>query len=157
MNRKDASCKNSGDTYKTGSGSCPVLKVLKERRDFVRLARRGRKWATGGLVLQVAKTPPALASDDVIRFGLTASRKVGNAVRRNRARRRLRALACEFLPKEATGGYDFVLIARHTTPDRAFDALIADLKAALTRLKVTRPSGEGDGYGPESGDRETER
>jgi ribonuclease P protein component len=157
MNRDDASCQGPDHRDTATSEALPVLKVLKERRDFVRLARSGRKWATGGLVLQVLKTPAPLASDDVIRFGLTASRKVGNAVRRNRARRRLRALATDLLPRLAPGGYDFVLIARHTTPDRAFDALIADLKTALARLKVTRPAGAGQGNGQKGEDREKGR
>lgn len=115
------------------------LEVLRQRSDFLRVARTGRKWAMPGLVLQVAPTPDDGDGDDVARFGLTASRKVGNAVRRNRARRRLRALARLVLVAHAVPGHDYVLIARHTTPERPFDALIGDLKAALSRLKVTRP------------------
>lgn len=115
------------------------LEVLKERRDFLRLARGRRKWATPGLVVQAARSPAGEGADDLVRFGLTASRKVGNAVRRNRARRRLRALAVEILPRLVAPGHDLVLIARQSTPDRAFDALKGDLKTALARLKVTRP------------------
>ncbi|RMF07935.1 MAG: ribonuclease P protein component [Alphaproteobacteria bacterium] len=117
----------------------PRLEVLKERRDFLRVAAARRKWAMPGLVLQVAPTSGEAGADDLMRFGITASRKIGNAVRRNRARRRLRALARQILPARARPGYDYVLIARHTTPDRPFDALIDDLKTALAKLKVTRP------------------
>ncbi|MEX1148265.1 MAG: ribonuclease P protein component [Sphingomonadales bacterium] len=133
---------------KTGLAADVRLLVLRERRDFLRVARTGRKWAMPGVVVQMAPTPvedqvEARAADGgVIRFGLTASRKVGNAVRRNRARRRLRALARGLLPEDGVIGQDYVLIARHTTPERSFDALIADLKAALAKLKVTH-SGTG--------------
>lgn len=137
----------------------PRLEVLKERRDFLRVAAARRKWAMPGLVLQVAPAPDAVAADDLMRFGLTASRKVGNAVRRNRARRRLRALAMDVLRTRAQAGFDYVLIARHATPERGYDALIGDLKTALAKLKVTRPrAGRAEGAqtdanaGPETGE-----
>jgi ribonuclease P protein component len=81
-------------------------------------------------------TRPETSQAETIRVGFTASRKVGNAVRRNRARRRLRAVAEQVLPAHAERGHDFVLIARAATVDRAFDALIGDLIAGLKRLKL---------------------
>ncbi len=129
-------------------GADPRLEGLKERRDFLRVAAARRKWAMPGLVLQVARMPDQAGSQDLMRFGITASRKVGNAVRRNRAKRRLRALARGVLPARAVPGYDYVLIARQATPERAFDALIVDLKTALAKLKVTRPRRGG----PEDGE-----
>lgn len=71
-----------------------------------------------------------------IRVGFTASRKVGKAVVRNRARRRLKAVAREILPLFALPGHDYVLIARAGTVDRPYPALIRDLKKALKRLKL---------------------
>ncbi len=109
------------------------LPRLKRRKDFVRLTRRGRHAAAPGLVLQCADQPEAIVGD-VQRVGFTASRKVGGAVTRNRARRRLRALADSILPERAVAGRDYVLVARRTTASRPFPALIADLESALARL-----------------------
>ena len=78
-------------------------------------------------------------------MGFTASRKVGNAVARNRARRRLKALVSEILPLHAMAGHDYVLVARQATPARDFAALRRDLEAALKKLKLWQadPAGEG--------------
>ena len=78
-----------------------------------------------------------------IGFGLTASKKVGNAVERNRARRRLRALATGDLRRLAKPGADYVLIARRATLTRPWPDLQRDLYEALGRLKkLRRPDGE---------------
>ncbi|MEQ9576004.1 MAG: ribonuclease P protein component, partial [Rhodospirillales bacterium] len=71
-------------------------------------------------------------------------RKVGNAVVRNRARRRLKAAAEQVLPDGAKAGHDYVLIGRQGTLDRAFPALIGDLRTALERVG-TRKNGGGNG------------
>lgn len=68
---------------------------------------------------------------DLIRVGITASRKVGGAVVRNRVRRRLRALADSVLAEAGEPGCDYVLIGRHATASRPFAALIEDLRRAL--------------------------
>ena len=69
-----------------------------------------------------------------MRVGFTASRKVGNAVVRNRAKRRMRAAAASVLPALGRPGTDYVLIARADTAHRPFAELIADLEAALRRI-----------------------
>jgi ribonuclease P protein component len=74
-----------------------------------------------------------------IGLGLTVTKKLGGAVVRNRARRRLRELAREVLVAEAAPGYDYVLIARAETATRDFAALRADMRAALKRLKLLQP------------------
>ena len=71
-------------------------------------------------------------------MGFTASRKVGNAVKRNRARRRLKALAAEMLASGVNPGLDLVLIARPATVDRPFDELRRDLQQSLNRTKAAR-------------------
>ncbi len=114
----------------------PALRRLVARREFLRVARRGRRWATPGLVMQACPAENRETGD--IGIGLTASRKVGKAVARNRARRRLRALARDYLPRHATAGHDYVLIARGATVTRPFVALQHDLKQALERLKLYR-------------------
>jgi ribonuclease P protein component len=73
-----------------------------------------------------------------IRLGITASRKVGNAVARNRARRRLREAARRVLPTDAAPGHDYVLIGRAATLQRPFAMLVADLQSALRRLRALR-------------------
>lgn len=111
-----------------------VSRLLK-RADFLRLAR-GRKWAAPGLVLQMAPTPEPTAE---LRAGFTVTKKVGNAVVRNRAKRRLREAARAVLPLYGAPGSDYVLIARDATPDRPFAALIDDLKQALRKVHGGRP------------------
>ncbi len=69
-----------------------------------------------------------------MRVGITVSRKVGNAVARNRARRRLRSLAAEPLPQHAKAGHDYVLIGRKGTLARPYDRLRDDLATALAKL-----------------------
>jgi ribonuclease P protein component len=114
---------------------------LKRRADFLRVAAARRKWAAPGLILQAAPQPESTeegGSRDSIRVGFTASRKVGNAVKRNRARRRLKALAAEMLGSGVNPGLDLVLIARPATVDRPFDELRRDLQQSLNRTKAAR-------------------
>ena len=114
------------------------LRHLRKRTEFLRVARSGRKWVTPGLVLQADPTAPAAAGEDsapAIGFGLTASKKVGKAVQRNRARRRLRALAREILPRAGRPGCDYVLIARAATVTRPHMDLVGDLEVALRRVE----------------------
>jgi ribonuclease P protein component len=114
---------------------------LKRRADFLRVAALRRKWAAPGLILQVSPQPQSDSegpAEKNVRVGFTASRKVGNAVKRNRARRRLKALVAEMLPDGANPGLDLVLIARPATVDRPFDELRRDLQQSLQRTKAAR-------------------
>ncbi len=78
-----------------------------------------------------------------MRLGFTCSKKVGNAVARNRARRRLKAAAAQLMPEAATPGYDYVLIGRSETVDRPYPLLLQDLRAALKRVGALRAAAEG--------------
>ena len=122
------------------------IERLKKRPDFLKVAAARGKSVTPGLILQARRRPgaaarPAGLPDESgpepgpqIRVGFTVSRKVGNAVQRNRARRRLRAVAQEILPACGRAGTDYVLIGRRETLARPYAALGEDLRRALRRL-----------------------
>ncbi len=105
-----------------------ILHITK-RADFLRANKAKKSIATAGLVLEVVTSPVPVES--TLRLGFTASKKVGNAVRRNRIKRRLRAVAREVMGKNAIGGHDYVIIGRFRAFDRDFTSLIKDLKFAL--------------------------
>lgn len=114
---------------------------LMRRPEFLAVAGTRRKHVAPGLILQVRRHDDKQRPADggpPIRLGLTASRKVGNAVVRNRARRRLREAARQILPKHAAPGHDFVLVARGDTAERPWIDLLGDLTAGLKRLGLWR-------------------
>jgi ribonuclease P protein component len=74
-------------------------------------------------------------SDPMMRIGITVSKKVGNAVVRNRMKRRFRALAAELLPESGLPGADHVLIGRASGVERPFADLRAELAKALAKVK----------------------
>ncbi len=161
----------------------PSIGRLKTRPEFLKVAATGAKWVTPGLVLQARRrlaspgpaspgpAPPVTgtAATDVgadvgadggaerVRVGFTVSRKVGNAVRRNRARRRLRAAVAEVLPEHGRTGCDYVVIGRAGTLDRRYADLVADLRTALARIGTKgsrgsrRPGNRRQGTGGEKG------
>ena len=117
---------------------------LKRRSEFLRLAGAGRKAASPGLVLQAAPRPEAgaPAPETPPRTGFTCSRKVGNAVARNRARRRLKAAAAEILPLHARPDYDYVIIGRPETLARPFALLLQDLLGSLKRVGALKQTSQ---------------
>jgi len=119
------------------------VQTLKKRADFLRAARTVRH-VCGAITLESCATPEAEATA-ALRVGFTASKKIGNAVARNRAKRRLRAAARELLPLLGRSGHDYVLVARGTTVARPFQALLADITSALksAHRKLDARSGEG--------------
>jgi len=110
------------------------LETLKKRADFLRIAR-GRRWSTPGVVVQMAPRPgQASDTQSGVRIGFTVTKKVGNAVIRNRVKRRLRAAADEIMKSQGRPGHDYVLIGRRQTQDRPFHCLLDDLQGALIKL-----------------------
>ena len=108
------------------------LDVLKKRAEFLKAARARNK-AMPGFVLQARQRESG--DTDGIRIGYTCSKKVGNAVARNRAKRRVRGIAQAVLPTAGQAGWDYVLIGRNeTTATRGFAKLCADLQSALNSV-----------------------
>ena len=120
---------------------------LKKRSEFLAVAAANRRWTMPGLVLQAKPAPiqqdktdrpDAEASSGAapLRIGFTATKKIGNAVKRNRARRRLRAAVDDVLRGTDVSGADLVVVARQGTIARPYGDLKDDLRAALKRLKI---------------------
>jgi ribonuclease P protein component len=121
--------------------SAQRLKVdrLRHRPDFLRCARGFRR-VTLSLTLEVVPTPEKYAGPPRARVGFTATKKLGGAVERNRAKRRLRAAAAALLPLYGLEGTDYVLVARAGTLVRPFAQILEDLAASLNaaREKLAR-------------------
>ena len=106
------------------------LGSLTKRSEFL-FVRDGRYAARGAIVVQCREN----SDHDGIRFGVTATKRIGNAVTRNRAKRRLREIARLILPGHGRNGFDYVLIGRRDeTAKRDFAAMCDDLKNALKKV-----------------------
>ncbi len=117
------------------SSANAAIETLKNRPDFLRCAS-ARRQGTAGFMVQALDR-----SDDrpLIRVGFTASKKIGNAVARNRAKRRLRALVRDLMPRLGHAGWDYVIVAKPSaTIDRDFAALKSDLTGALAAIHRVR-------------------
>jgi ribonuclease P protein component len=112
------------------------LARLTQRKDFLAAAEHGRRFRSPAFTVQVLDKP----EQEGLRLGLTASRKTGNAVVRNRIRRRLRAAAALALAEQAERPCDLVVVARPETVQADFTAMVAGLSVALERA---RPAGGG--------------
>ena len=119
------------------------LATMKKRADFLKAAKGVRR-SLNSLMLEVAPTPDYGREPNTVRYGVTASRKVGGAVERNRAKRRLREAARAVLPLSALAGNDYVLVARRETLVRPFDGLLADLARALDAAHARQREASGE-------------
>lgn len=120
-----------------GAETPPAVSVcltLTKRADFLRAAQ-ARRQGTTGFLLQARERRPDEADPQAVRIGYTCSKKLGNAVARNRAKRRLRAIARAVLPVHGRPGWDYVLVGRpQATATHDFAAMTADLARALSRV-----------------------
>lgn len=113
-----------------------TIQKLTKRAQFL-FVRQGARAGRGVVLVEARRRDEA----GPIGLGLTASKKVGNAVTRNRARRRLREAARQLLPDHGLAGVDYVLVARQSTPEADWTALLDDLKNALIRLRAELETG----------------
>ena len=109
---------------------------LRQRRDFLFVQQKGVRQVMTHFILQAAVKPASTALQPELsyRTGVTASKKVGNAVARNRAKRRMRALFRKLECDHAPSGTDYVLVARHSLVKAAWSELSADFSIAAKRI-----------------------
>jgi ribonuclease P protein component len=110
------------------------ITTLKNRKDFVSIAEKGSKAVTKGLLLQTLTNEQF--TPQLIRIGFTTSKKLGNAVVRNRIKRKLRVVVANTMPTLAQNSYDYVVIGRRAALDRSVEDLTKDLKFALHNTKT---------------------
>lgn len=109
----------------------PPIHRLRKRSEFL-FVRRGVRASQDAVLVEARRRAEA----GPMRLGLTASKKVGGAVRRNRARRRLREAARQLLPELGLPGVDYVFVARQQTPEAPWVGLLDDVRNALLRLRA---------------------
>lgn len=106
--------------------------TLKKRSDFLRL-RAGKRYSTKSLVLET-KASVERAKTEVPRVGYTVTKKVGNAVVRNRIRRRLRDVVSQTFPAKALPNHDYVIIGKYGALTQNFASIVKDLEQALDHV-----------------------
>lgn len=119
-------------------GGGVAVERLRKRAEFLR-TRGGRSWGATSLLLQAR--PNEKDAGGTARFGFTATKRLGSAVQRNRARRRLKEAVRLVAPAHARAGYDYVVIARQGSLTQAFQDIVKELQTALRRVheEGTRP------------------
>ncbi len=114
-----------------GPSPAPIkLVTIKARADFLRI-RGGAKWNTPGFLIE---TKPARDPNGPPRFGFTVTKKLGNAVVRNRIRRRLKEAVRTAHGSLSQPGYDYVIVGRTPAFDMPFERLVADVATGLKRV-----------------------
>ncbi len=111
---------------------------LKKRSEFINVTANGKKWVTRGFILvanaQREKSTPDL--EYLPRVGFTATKKIGNSVVRNKAKRILRAISQEVLTSSNTPAWDYVIIARKTLTTSNYEDLKKDFRWAIKKLEA---------------------
>ncbi len=115
------------------------LVTIKKRKDFLRLTQHGHKFVTSSFIMLMLPEDSQSAGVEGMRIGYTVTKKMGNAVVRNRIKRRFREAASQVMPQKAKPGHVYVLIARHSALQCPFSTLLRDLDFALTRIGRVKP------------------
>ena len=117
--------------------SCIDIVWLKKRKDYLR-TQSGRKWRTPSLILTMrAREGSEQVGEGVSRFGCTVTKRIGNAVRRNRVKRRLREAIRLAAPDSAQAGFDYVIIARRSALDTPFGDIVEEMGTALQQVHAS--------------------
>ena len=111
-----------------------AIERLKKRREFLSVANQGRAIVTSTMIVQWLERRGNADEAVPLRIGYTSSRRVGNAVVRNRARRRLKYLTHTIFKTHPHPAGDMVIVARSTTPTAEFSKITADFNFALEKL-----------------------
>jgi ribonuclease P protein component len=127
----------------------PILQTLKSRPEFLAV-RGGRRSSTPAFLIEVRERPSA-ENGGTARFGFTITKKIGNAVTRNRIRRRLKAAFAATAPQYARPSCDYVIVARHAALDRPFAALLEDVARAFAALHDNAKRGRTNDARPKPG------
>ena len=117
------------------ASSPPLLKTLLRRSDFLRIQKSAHRWVTPAFVVSCSLPDPSEPLVPQTDIGFTITKKVGNAVVRNRIRRRLRHMVRDILPPLDLKGWQIVLLARPDAQTRDYVDLGKDLRWALRKLR----------------------
>ncbi len=116
------------------AGTNRPIEVIRKRADFL-AANRGKRFVTANFVLLAHRRHSGhIIPEQTIRYGITVTKKIGNAVARNRVKRRFRAMLARVLPDQGMAGVDHILIGRKTNTEADFAAMKADLEKGLNYL-----------------------
>jgi ribonuclease P protein component len=115
-----------------------MIDTIKNRRDFLATSAKGRKCVTGSFVLQILARADDHPVKDEARVGYTVTKKMGNAVARNRIKRRLREAFRKTARARALAGHDYVVIAREKALTCDFSELIRDMEFAFSRITANK-------------------
>jgi ribonuclease P protein component len=116
-----------------------MIDTIKNRRDFLAATAKGKKCVTSTFVLQTLARPEDHPVKNASpRVGYTVTKKMGNAVARNRIKRRLRESFRRIAPAVALPGHDYVVIARHKALDCDFSEILRDMEFAFSRITANK-------------------
>ncbi len=118
------------------TGQTLKIETIKGRANFVRMNTSAARFVVSNFILQMMETPEI--GEGSVRIGYTVTKKLGNAVLRNRIKRRLREAARKTIPTHAKTGHSYVFIARHKVLECDFTELVRDMEFAFSRIRSSK-------------------
>ncbi len=111
-----------------------MLNTIKKRADFLSVTAKGKRFITGTFILQMLPRPEGHYTGEPPRFGFTVTKKMGNAVTRNRIKRRLREAVRQSATPYTLPWHDYVMVPRHKAKECDFQVLVRDMEFAFSRI-----------------------